>query len=648
MFNTCPSHPSIKHTANNDRRLMRRRLWGVVRCLALAAASLLGACSDNGDTGDTQPPANNAGNNDVNNDLNNDVNNDQPNNDTNNAPGACADDGQCRAGQICEDMVCVAAQCALDPDCPADERCQQGRCVPRPDADEDGVIDRDDNCPDDPNPDQANADGDGQGDVCDGDRDGDGVDNDGDNCPDDANAEQDDAEGDGVGDACDLTGTVQVTVEVLPAWIPDAERFSRVLIEAGEQRFVDQRVRESRPVTFEDVPDGVLTVRTQRSGFEAQSIEITIDPETTTHEVTLQIDLRDLAQAQLNLAGVVLDAELFGQIAQDEINIQGADFAFTQVRGDLSELGLNLTSANFASATFEGVNLSGANLERVNFSGADIRGTTFIGANMERVNFASADMRGCVFIDPEAALPEDPCDPEQALLSMPQAVFAEAEFEDGVLDGANLTGAVMDNFQMPGGSIRNACLRDGLFQGALFDGVDLSGTDLDGADMAFFFFNGGNLTGSKLTNAALNLGGFSLVTAPGVDLSGSICSRINLTDADLTGATLNQTMMDRATLVGTNLSGASITDSTMGEANLTGATLPVALAGQDFGGADLTGVDLSGRTLTDAIFVGATLADADLTGAVVDGADFTDAIFDDATLCPDGQTHAQNPGCDLQ
>jgi hypothetical protein len=98
------------------------------------------------------------------------------------------------------------------------------------DKDKDGIKDDDDNCPDSPNTDQADFDGDGIGDVCDDDRDGDGVlntdddcpdtpgsvdangcldlDQDGiadisDNCPDVANSDQADSDGDGVGDVCD-------------------------------------------------------------------------------------------------------------------------------------------------------------------------------------------------------------------------------------------------------------------------------------------------------------------------------------------------------------------------------------------------------------------------------------------------------------
>jgi hypothetical protein len=100
------------------------------------------------------------------------------------------------------------------------------------DADLDGVPDAIDNCPDVPNPDQANSDtddwgdvcdncplvnnndqsdvdNDGEGDLCDTDRDNDGVPNAADNCPYTANGplagpnNQLDTDGDGDGDVCD-------------------------------------------------------------------------------------------------------------------------------------------------------------------------------------------------------------------------------------------------------------------------------------------------------------------------------------------------------------------------------------------------------------------------------------------------------------
>lgn len=59
-----------------------------------------------------------------------------------------------------------------------------------PDRDNDGHVDRCDNCPNDYNPDQADRDNDGVGDICD-------------NCPNHPNPNQADRDGDGFGDICD-------------------------------------------------------------------------------------------------------------------------------------------------------------------------------------------------------------------------------------------------------------------------------------------------------------------------------------------------------------------------------------------------------------------------------------------------------------
>jgi len=74
---------------------------------------------------------------------------------------------------------------------------------PAADSDGDGHFDDDDNCPRDANPDQADLNGDDQGDACDRDDDGDRYDDGFDNCPVVYNPDQADADADKLGSACD-------------------------------------------------------------------------------------------------------------------------------------------------------------------------------------------------------------------------------------------------------------------------------------------------------------------------------------------------------------------------------------------------------------------------------------------------------------
>lgn len=95
------------------------------------------------------------------------------------------------------------------------------------DTDEDGVLDKDDNCKNIKNPDQEDVNNNKIGDACE-DFDFDGIENGNDNCKDIANPLQQDDDGDGIGDHCDTEESRFIELMTFLPWVGIAIGFLTV------------------------------------------------------------------------------------------------------------------------------------------------------------------------------------------------------------------------------------------------------------------------------------------------------------------------------------------------------------------------------------------------------------------------------------
>lgn len=483
-----------------------------------------------------------------------------------------------------------------------------------------------------------------------------------------------------------VTGTLTVTVDVHPEWIPERQRVVRVRVSGEGVDRVDERVGDGAPVQFADLPAGTYVVLAERAGFGSDQRLVTLDERQPNPSVGLSVGLLSLDGAGLDLRGAeVTDSQLAA------LNLRGANLSGIELRpadGQRVNLcGVDLSGADLVGTALDGANLAGADLSGTTLANSSLGGASLAGADLTGTSFFGADLR-----DADFAVVPDGCAPERD-----ETVFDATDFADANLAGAAFTAAPDP---LPPGYVEVDCdavrpevaldLTAVDFSGANLSAATLVGVDLTGVDLSSASLQGTDLRGAELGGAAVVLSDlsdarFECARLRRSSFLGSVLARADFRQADLRDATMTEAVVDgtrfvrarleRSRFVGVlfadaDLSGAVFTDADLRNAEFVDTRfhngldddgwwrlemddfLPIELRGALLNNASLSDANLRRVDMTDALMRGADLTGAnlreatlgrDLAGASLVGANLVDADLSDSRVA-DAVLQGPNPG----
>lgn len=200
--------------------------------------------------------------------------------------------------------------------------------------------------------------------------------------------------------------------------------------------------------------------------------------------------------------------------------------------------------------------------------------------------------------------------------------------EDGLLKGANLREARLQDARMDRANLEGANLDAADLRGANLQGAILRSANLFRVDLRCW----SKLREADLSGAKLSLANLEQVDLQMANLDGANLSSANLKGADLVNATLKDAMMLETNLEASNLSKADLEGANLMHANLKMARWLrhailrranlsfVDLEDVDLGEMDLSGATLQCVDLRNTKLFGTNLHNADLRGAYLEGA----------------------------
>jgi uncharacterized protein YjbI with pentapeptide repeats len=308
----------------------------------------------------------------------------------------------------------------------------------------------------------------------------------------------------------------------------------------------------------------------------------------------------------------------------DGVDLSGRDLT------DADLTGSTLIHCRFDRSRFSRTCLFGADLQASSFVGAsfiraDLRGARFKGANLSHANLTQADLRaGRIAISDE--------DTKFAVI--------RHKVSAGQLDGANISGAVLDRSRLDDVSAAAADFSECSMRGAKLIGANLKNASLRGAVIDDVDVTGANLEAADFTNAVVTRVDLAAAKTQGSIMDGCLCDPSQVANerapiillklaAHREWVTTGGKSGEPAVLDGEdlrpmgNLAGAFLTAVSARNACLAGMDLSrISLQGALLDGADLRGVNLRQSDLRGANLTGANLGQADLRRSMLSALPF--------------------------
>jgi uncharacterized protein YjbI with pentapeptide repeats len=283
----------------------------------------------------------------------------------------------------------------------------------------------------------------------------------------------------------------------------------------------------------------------------------------------------------------------------EDIDLSGRDLADADLTGS-TLVRCKFDRARLARACLFGADLQGSSFVGASLMQADMRGARLKGANLSHANMTQADLRaGRIAISDE--------DTKFALI--------RHKVSAGQLDGANVSGAVLDRSRLDDVSAAAADFSECSMRGAKLVGANLKNASLRGAVIDDVDVRGANLESADFTDAVL--------------------TRVDLAQARTMGAVMDRCLCDpgaeaaaRAALIFVKLAAHREWVTSGGKSGE-----PAVLDGEDLRPiADMAGAFLTAVSARNACLAGMDLRRISLQGALLDGADLRGAILREADL----------------